>query len=216
MWTQTQLAAERVEQELATTQLQATIMQKQLEATDRPWLKVDASVATPLTVDQVVRVGFKFRITNIGKSPAQNINEFPQLIYSIKTDDILRKQKELCEASEMQQGARGGENFSGYTLFPADTAPEIIWNLTGPMSQFNEDNSRLERSAHIRNPFYVSTLVVCVDYTFGPTGKHHQTAASHPLTMRGRMFGVDLDLAPIPAEALDVPASPFFERSFAN
>jgi hypothetical protein len=216
-------------------------MQKQYEALDRPWLIVDVSVAMPLTYElmsapltqlstppstpiiiagpaitgRVVRVGFTFHITNIGKSPAQNVLVEPRLIFGMDEHAILAKEEELCTAPEKHERLTG-HAYSGYMLFPNEpptvASPYVLY---GPMEEFNEINGRRAKFG-AESSFYVSTLVVCITYRSGASVTYRHTCRSSPLIERGRMLGVDLSKAPIPVEALDVPHSLFFGRDLAN
>lgn len=73
--TNKQVAATK-EHAIATTG-QLAIMQKQLEAADRPWVKADVQITSPLgpprepQVDLVAMVQYTIRTTNAGRSPAQ-------------------------------------------------------------------------------------------------------------------------------------------------
>ncbi|HSB12956.1 MAG TPA: hypothetical protein VLE22_00775, partial [Bryobacteraceae bacterium] len=80
-----------------TTDQQLSLMRMQFESADRPWLVIDASVATPLTIDDAAaHVGFDFLVTNTGRSPAQNIWIRPELVPSVLLMNSTAKQRRNC------------------------------------------------------------------------------------------------------------------------
>jgi hypothetical protein len=163
---------------------QMSIMQQQLEASDRPWISVDASASSPLTYDSSgIRVTFAFVPKNIGRSPAQNIWIEPALTIGSMGDDYRSAQKHICDKIATRGRVVG---FPGYILFPGDhyTQEESLG-----MSDADIDShwSKFELS---RGPIDVVPLILvgCVDYTFEASPRHHQTSFAFDVRMRdGRL-----------------------------
>ena len=86
--------------------------------------------------------------------------------------------------------------------------------LDGPMEQFNRENVGRKTTDGV----YVSVMIVCVDYTFDRSSRHHQTAVNFSLVKKGnpQLFSaIFLREAPIPPELLSL--TPFlFGGHYAN
>jgi hypothetical protein len=96
---------------------QTLIMQRQLEAIDRPWISLDVKVTSPLTYDKNkgVQITFTFVPKNIGRSPGQNIWIDPRLTSALMGDDLRPMQKRICEAAATKERM---VSLAGYILFP--------------------------------------------------------------------------------------------------
>src|SRR5207244_1339138 len=107
---------------------QVGLMQKQLEATDRPWIKIaDISLSSPLVLhgDVGPNVGIKFVIRNVGHSVARDVQIHALVIlhkFSDNSQAVLDRQKDHCEtavAASDQIEAMG--SFNAWAIFPDDT-----------------------------------------------------------------------------------------------
>jgi hypothetical protein len=166
--------------------LQLGVMKKQLEVTDRPWIKV-----TGIDIDVLEFLGrdfkpfppfgewahaqpdhlwgnFSINIKNVGHSVATQINVQSQLIaphwqngYSDVVKDELQK---FCLTLAQQEDASHDSNT---ILFPDESY------AAGNGSSVLVDNDHINHGE--QGDFIVLALVGCVDYQFSSSAKHHQT-----------------------------------------
>ena len=189
---------------------QLSIMQRQLESADRPWIDVKVSLTTPLTHDDSgYHVGVRHTYRNVGKSPAQNIWLSTKLLASVLLMGVPEGratpkeiQKQLCDPSRREQ------DLTGYiVLFPDDSyAQEEILNLPG---QDSNSLRGLQNSPIKASGVVPLGLVGCVDYTFEASPTHHQTGF-------GFVVLNDRGLAPMVGQPLTLSRVPIDGFYFAN
>jgi hypothetical protein len=171
---------------------QVGIMQKQLEATDRPWISIDAAVSR-WTFDSAhgVQVEFIFTPTNVGRSPAQNIWIDSALILATMGDDVSAAQKQRCEARA--QG-KIPHDLPGYVLFPGRHYDQPIG------LQISGADTKSSKYARLTDRGIIPIAVVgCVDYVYGLSHGHHQTGFAFDILMKdGRLIVMSDPLAAQP------------------
>jgi len=160
---------------------QARIAQRQLELSQRPWIKIKNSIASPLTFDvggrasgiPVAMMKIEDTIENVGQSVAVHVLYWEDVI-PIDQDHSLRtaraRQRQWCDANR-HPNPRG---LSGYNLFPHD--PIVQTSTIGPqMPKVVEAERRNEPGLNGKVAF---VLVGCVCYrsSFDPqSAPTHQT-----------------------------------------
>lgn len=124
---------------------------KELELTQRPWVKVQATISGPLTFDSNgVSVSLLVAISNIGRTPAMGLWVYPKLILGQPKADPVRDRASLCE------DAASLSSIIGYTLYPNDKPFEQGWTFSA---------SKTEIAEALKNiPFLVPIALVCVGY----------------------------------------------------
>jgi hypothetical protein len=154
---------------------QLKAMQNQFELTDRPWIKVEPQVASPITFtgEGSLNVSATFVLDNVGHSVATDVtvqaNVFAPKRGKEELTEPLERQKKLCEKVE--------PNPLTITLFPGDVKqPSGSWQIS---RQDIEANIMPSQPGEILHPPGRRILPVflygCVDYRFSTLPKHHQT-----------------------------------------
>jgi hypothetical protein len=153
---------------------QLTVMQGQLkamEADQRPWIKIEATIAGPLTFFEPV--GFAgmpmhFMLTNVGHSPAFNVRLTAwSFLLSLNHHDLEREWGERCEnfkRTPLDNPARG------MILFPSDQLP---WDQSG--IGLTPDDIKKNIIDEGGNKGLDVWIYGCADYVFGEPKAHHQT-----------------------------------------
>jgi hypothetical protein len=153
---------------------QAAIMQGQLkamEADQRPWIKIEATIAGPLTFFEPV--GFAdmpmhFMLTNVGHSPAFNVRLTAwSFLLSLNHHELEREWGERCEnfkRTPLDNPARG------MILFPCDQLP---WDQSG--IGLTPDDIKKNIIDEGGNKGLDVWIYGCADYVFGEPKAHHQT-----------------------------------------
>jgi hypothetical protein len=137
---------------------------------DRPWVKVDITVTSPLTYDRNgMNIGLTFILTNVGKSPADNVSIAPRLVTAFMGDDLEQIQKRICE----NRAASAEDKWLRYVLFPGDPLPQQI-RFQMSTAEVDSHWNKFELSQGPIDLIPVA-LVGCVDYTYRPSPRHHQT-----------------------------------------
>jgi len=163
---------------------QLSIMRKQLEAADRAWISVGASISGPLTYDarNGVFIGFRFILNDTGRSPAQGVHISAELVTTILLSNTEAEQKRICEghAKALASGAHG---YQEYTVFPGE--PDIEEeSIQLSIKDIDAFYSAFEKAPIPRPDFVPIGLVGCVDYTFLSSPIHHQTGFAFQILTR--------------------------------
>jgi hypothetical protein len=181
---------------------QLDTMRRQLEATDRPWIKVDPSVASPLTFTARgnLQAAVTLTLKNIGRSVAVNVTVYVDAFIArpdgyVLSDLPLRRQKELC-------GTPKSPPFQ-VTMFPEDIRPFSV-PITIQREEIEANAVTLPPGAgwppSAGKPVY-PVLVGCAYYQFAQFPDQHHTdfiysivghASSDPKTPRLVITGHDL------------------------
>jgi hypothetical protein len=101
---------------------QLSTMQEQFEALDRPWVSISVSPIKPSLYDGKTGVNatFIFSPTNVGRSPAQEVQIEPRLIIGSMGTNVTGIQQRMCRQMEKGQG------MPAYILFPGPGSPQEI------------------------------------------------------------------------------------------
>lgn len=138
---------------------------------DRPWIDMNIFVTSPLTYDsKTVRAEFTFVPTNIGRSPAGNIAINPMLKPAFMFDDLNEMQKHLCDIAATEVGMASLK----YVLFPGHHYNQPV-GLELSVEDINSHWGKLPPGVGPSDAIPIA-LVVCVDYTYESSNRHHQTA----------------------------------------
>lgn len=160
---------------LQETRKQASIMQRQLEATDRPWIEITTAEVTtdanffrvPDANQPVMTLGIRIGVKNVGRSVAQNVRMKGDLICQRGFDDdlVMRAQKRTCD---MEHSAHISPQV---LLFPdrettENTFQDVFWTIVP-----NEAIHRVGDENMIQ-----PVLVGCISYDIvGVTNHPHHT-----------------------------------------
>jgi hypothetical protein len=145
----------------------ADTAQKELEMSQRPWLKIEPVSLGSFTVDKdgaTIKIGIS--ITNVGRSIAQSIT-FGGWMVALEIQNPRDEQKTRCGNLHSAPG-----NKFGYVLFPEENLKlewtfRIASNLIAAIFKFGE---RINDKA-----MAPPALFGCVSYQFGFEGGEHQT-----------------------------------------
>jgi type II secretory pathway pseudopilin PulG len=164
----------------AATQAQSALSaaqtaQKQLELSERPWLKVTATPTSDLTFDEGAKTGahltLQFQLLNRGKSPAAGVMIMGEFVCPPNSFDALRFQENECAG---RRQAVTGQNTHytrlGYPIFPGD--PPFIENVTFQLNQSDIDATQkwFSHLGKVDVKFIEPQIVGCVVYNFGNLG----------------------------------------------
>lgn len=155
-------------------QRQVGVMQNQLAvmvADQRPWIKVEATIAGPFTFFEPA--GFAdmprhFTLTNVGHSPAFNVRLTAwSFLLSLNHHDLEREWEERCENFKripLDNPARG------MILFPSD---QMRWNQSGiGLAPDDINKNTIDEGGEKGLDVWIYG---CADYVFGEPKAHHQT-----------------------------------------
>jgi hypothetical protein len=161
---------------------QARVMQGQLdamEADQRPWIKVETETYDDFRPTKIVVPPIKFILTNVGKSPAFNVQVFPRA-FAMATghDDLFKEQKEWCGRYRKQRNAGGNvlDDNQGIIIFPNEKAP---WEKQGGIlgaGVIQSDIAKYSYADEQGRKTLSLWIYGCVLYDFGRPGTTHQTA----------------------------------------
>jgi hypothetical protein len=163
-----------LEQNRNSLQAQTKASSAQLEVmrnADRPWINVDVFITSPLTYDgDSVAIGFTFVISDIGRSPAQNVSITPRLTPAFLGDDLKEIEKRVCDdaASPIGMGSLR------YVLFPGHPFTQVT-GMNISVKDLDSHWGKIPPGVGPPEPMPIS-LVGCVDYTYESSSRHHQTA----------------------------------------
>jgi hypothetical protein len=174
-----------VKRQADTTQQQVSIMQKQLEATDRPWMTVDVTACTvcgdrdirggPLTFDKDGRGSLTFRITfkNVGKSAANHVTlRFKPLAVGFSDPRASIFTTPAAEQKQLCDGPSRSGTFDIGVVFPNDPQTEVF----GPAGLDTNQIPNLPLALHLTNGKPIAPFLVgCVDYAYPYSSTAHQT-----------------------------------------
>ena len=149
---------------------QGAIMERQLEAADRPWLRVDVESVGPLTFDNSCTFDVQLIAKNVGRSVAVNatvtlMTFVPPLVENFDTitgDDmwaeVVAKQTERCKNINSK--------FMSFILFP-----DREYSRSQGLAIRKEDFGHGQVSPEFIR-FYI---LGCADYQVSGHERHHQT-----------------------------------------
>lgn len=160
--------------------------EKQLAATQRPWVKVDGiEMIGPLTFqDGEARLPLRITVSNKGKSPGLRVRANVKLVASNQIS-LLQEQREFSAAFRRDPGQN--EVVSELTSWPNGdtiTFETEAWLSSVDMPRFKPlaDNTPF--------PILLFAIVGCINYEFPFAPGHHQTSLIY--TLRRTHFYPDL------------------------
>lgn len=215
-------------QNLKEAQTQTEIAKQQMEASERPWLSVDASIDGPLIfkppktgpgepnpfiVGQTgAMIRIKFILTNKGHSPAVNVNINPLLIPDGGSTNAKDQVDKLCGKDKSPLIPLGGG--FGQVIFQDDKPFE--WPLTFFASKKDVDaaaqdrlNQLLPLAPNYKGRLLISfSIVGCVGYQSGFTNAAVIGSKQSTKFATGYQTGFWYEIEePIDPRGPDVPAS---------
>jgi len=172
----TGLLAQYAKDQGAITERQLSIMERQIDAAERPWVSLQFAPIGDLVFDKDSgEIRIKITLKNTGHSPAVGINFEAEGYFPHTVQDILKRQNEIC-------GRRYGATQFGNTVFPGETA-SFETNALFLEEDIKKGKEPFKDIGLFRNP----TIGICVAYKFpfGPPGEgpaffteaHHTGAA---------------------------------------
>lgn len=159
----TQTLIEQNERVAASAEDSAQTARKAYERTDRPWLRVDIGIISPLTFDeQGGHLTFAISATNIGRSVALGATINPRIVPMRMNNEtwqnVFDEQTQTCQNINSR--------FMSYAIFPDQSyGVEHTFGFTVPEETIFTGGS----------DFFSLYLVGCVDYQFSGHDAHHQT-----------------------------------------
>ena len=172
----THALAKAAEAQAEATKTQLVVMKGQLDAMredQRPWIRLDASLASDLTYDFSgdARILISYSVENTGHSPAIDVyvDEDTAVILGVP----IAAQKAVSERQKRRGFAFSG--VMGITLFPGQK--HIIYkNIPIALSSIKAYQAKMESDfRHPMDTTYIPFIVGCVDYKFAFSDDHHQT-----------------------------------------
>jgi hypothetical protein len=153
--------------------------QKQLEQSERPWLKVSFSIATPgiTFTNGGMQLNVVPHIENVGNSVATGVVSPMKVFLADDGDAIfkepLKRQKELCD----QLATQSVTHSNGVVIFPNDS--DDSWGYGLGLSKGEVDAAKklagVKGSPPTGPKLLIPIVYGCVDYTFDTSERHHQT-----------------------------------------
>ncbi len=153
---------------------------KQLEMSERPWIKVKLVSHGPFTFSSsgYANLGLQFALKNVGHSVAAGVTietrMFPVLGNEVFTKSI-EHQKEVCAIARERkidpQGLAGG----ALSLFPEDESPSP-YTVDVAIDKPSIDSTIFRKDRFFPGSQEIYPIVVgCADYQFTFESGHHQT-----------------------------------------
>ena len=166
----------------AAAQEQVGIMRKQLEAADRPWIKIAIVPSHDITYTALGEGQFYFTaiMKNIGHSVATDVAiKFAVLVpkgNGVFTEPIERQRK-IC-GTPQQSTIKDTDHDLRTSIFPGDTSDPLNFGTNIPSTEINDGALHFPPDAQgrtVEGTFFSPYLVGCVDYTFATSAVRHQT-----------------------------------------
>lgn len=147
-----------------------------MEADQRPWIKVEPETFMDLDFTHgFTGIPIKFFVTNIGKSPAFNVQVHQEgFVLGKDHNDVLTEQINFCDKMSKDRADRGGAiNMSrGIFLFPNERIP---WERSGAIVGVNNEDIKKYAIEEGGKKSLNIWLLGCVIYDFGRDNTVHRT-----------------------------------------
>lgn len=169
---------QQVKRQADAANTQVGIMQRQLEATDRPWIKIagakpidDLTFSLMRSSKPLVGAQIAIVVTNIGKTVALNVTIHARMTLTEDSDSLNREQSDVCN------GVVKTLHAPVLTVFPNDEESLFVYGADGIPTKI--DNSR---ALGLEVPFLKPPnsklispkFIGCVTYTY-----HSSSVAHH-------------------------------------
>jgi hypothetical protein len=198
---------------------QLTVLRRQFEATDRPWIKVEVSANTeyvpgafiggPLAFDAdgTAHLTWKYTVKNIGRSVASAVHIREKLLATSPFYPDFkfpnRAQQALCEKPYSP-----AENSLPLVVFPDDSKQEYTSATTSTADVKDIPGPGLKRGKPVT--FF---LVGCVEYRFAASPVSHQTGFIYQVWGSKAHQGIQTGMT-IPVDQLTF--EPYYGGEYAN
>ncbi len=149
---QSRAASHSVQKMADATQSTSEKLARQFELSQRPWVSIDAVIASPLTFNSngAAQVTLRFAIRNVGSTPAKALSVEPKMfIASFGEHDPVTERSRVCEENRMR-----GVGMDG-TLFPSIERTRSV-NLQVDAKEIVKESNRTGS--------FTPAFVVCASY----------------------------------------------------
>jgi len=149
--------------------------QRQLEVTERPWLKINFT-AEPVTFqDGSMQFSMHANITNVGHSVATGVVVPIKMFLASNANDIftepLKRQKEFCDAIANKL-VSAQQNETQIAIFPNSTDNSLLLGSGFSKAEIEAAPTVMPK---LSGKHILPIVVGCVDYQYGVSRHHHQT-----------------------------------------
>jgi hypothetical protein len=178
----TGLTLKEVSKQAKSAQQQVGIMQKQLEAADRPWIKIRVEASRDITYTASGDGQFYFSavMKNIGHSVATEVAlKFAVVVpkgNGVFTEPVERQRK-LC-GTPPKSIVKDSDHDLRSSVFPGDETEPLGFGTNISVMEMKDGALHFPSAADgkpVTGTFFSPYLVGCVDYTFGTATIRHQT-----------------------------------------
>lgn len=180
-----QSGTKALEGQLFEARRSADIAARQLELTNRPWIKIEAvqprgsaivpalvfpqfGVSGSREIPQQVYLSFEVHIKNVGLSTALSIKMVPELFLAKWENgysaNVEAEEKRYCSSSE---SVSANSPAAAQMLFPGEP---FVW--TASVNAFTQDNMNFFSDIP-GGPYILPVLIGCIDYQFQASSTHH-------------------------------------------
>jgi hypothetical protein len=182
---------------------------RQLEASQRPWISFDMSIVGPLTFDtNGASMRTRFALRNAGPTPAVLSINTTFYTYTLNAQDTESERRKAC------LGRSPLPELLNETLFPGETTPNGVMPRPERILTLSKDEvKRMLTQQPLVNP----TVIACIFYraTFNNTTRHTiKIYRVHSLTPAVLVVRPE-DTISIPANQLALEI-PFFDGTYAD
>lgn len=158
-------------------QNQVGIMQAQLDAADRAWIKVSLSPSNPITYTESgdVQLSASVAMENVGRSVAVSNVVKVKFLAPKGTEmltELVAQQSKLCGVPPISLIKDSDIEPIKTTVFIGGTGHLGIGNN---LVRADIEAASFPPNGPLKNRFFVPVVVGCVDYKYGGSPKHHQT-----------------------------------------
>ena len=189
------------------TRGQLSVMQGQVETTDRPWINVTIDIDDGLHFDQTGRAIFKLRYTlqNTGRSTAIGITS-SLVVKTLASMIVDWDWKKPMEEQAVNCADRANDNGDyGDILFPGQITTRSPWSgVTPKVASRSTYPGAPDEALKVAANEYRIVIFGCVDYRYTASVRHHQTGFAYEVRfMRGPNNYGDLTIGTdVPQESL--------------
>jgi hypothetical protein len=149
---QSRAASLAIQKAADATQSTTQAIARQLELSQRPWVSINAIIASPLTYDSegAAEVTLKLAIRNVGSTPAKGLSVEPKMfIASLGEQDPVMVRSRVCEENRTRGAGKDG------TLFPTAELAKLV--------TFHTDAKEILRESN-RTGSFSPAFVICASY----------------------------------------------------
>lgn len=131
---------------------------KQLDLAERPWVKMDISIAGPLVVSQDgLSISIRTVTQSTGNSPALSVAAQSKIFVGYAWPDLVTQQKKDALCDDLKKSATVNEG-SLPALFPGTNSIPDTWHLLSPEGEVEAASSKTPQGR------VIPLIVTCVVY----------------------------------------------------